>query len=255
MYKYTRMLGKEKSRDNVQLYDWLKQSRCISLDQIVQVPNILRNKCEFTFGYKYKHEHESSSADQAEGEVVAEGSVTKVPAVGFMATGWSGGVSHPQCCDNIPSEVCAIVDLVDSFLLTSPLPPYDSKVHKGFWRLLTVRTSRRTKECMVIIIHAPVTGGVGDSDDFSAHFASEKDRLVALLTQATLPIDAEETMKVTSIFYQEFAGLSNPPPEHPVQVSVPIVFYCLVCIPVCIYLYAINSNTCRYCSMYTAISI
>ena len=39
-------------------------------------------------------------------------------------------------------------------------------------------------------------------------------------------------MKVTSIFFQEFDGLSNPKPDHPVQVSQ----YLLLCI---------NANSCR----------
>jgi tRNA (uracil-5-)-methyltransferase len=195
----------------VEMYDWLKPKRCIELGDIVSAPSILRNKCEFTFGYRYN----AKSTDENAGD---DAETVKVPAVGFMATGWSGGVSRPHCCDNIPSEVCALVDTVDAFLSTSPLPPYDSKVHQGFWRLLTVRTSRRTKECMVIVVHSPVTGGVGDTSDFSEHFEKEKTRLVSLLTDATLPVGPDDTMKVTSIFFQEFAGLSNPTPDHPVQV-------------------------------------
>ena len=148
----------------------------------------------------------------------------KVPGVGFMVTGWAGGVSRPHDCQNIPPEVCSLVDIIDKFLSTSPLPPYDALAHTGFWRTMTVRSSRRTKECMVIIVHTPASGGVGDQEksvDYSDSFEKEKTRLVSVLTCAELPIpDVETSLKVTSIFFQSFDGLSNPPPEHPVQVSV-----------------------------------
>lgn len=168
-----------------------------------------------------------------------------VPACGFMVTGWAGGVCRPHGCDNIPTEHCTLVDLMDEFLLTSPLPVYDVKSHKGFWRLLTVRTSRRTKECMIIIQHTPPIGGgegdksastknennINDSNgvdgdignstcDYSKDFEIERHKLVKLLKEAELPVPDQAPLKVTSIFFQEFGGLSSPPPEHPVQVRL-----------------------------------
>jgi hypothetical protein len=172
---------------------------------------------------------------------------TKVPAVGFMVTGWAGGVSFLSSLPNIPYEVSMIVDIVNSFLLTSPLVPYDSTTHTGFWRILTIRTSRRTKECMIIIQHnnppseiTPLAAIPAHSSYDSGHvtketealvdgntiFAKERDRLVSLLVNADLLTSPSEaalppiTIKVTSIFFQEFSGLSNPPPEHPVQVRI-----------------------------------
>lgn len=162
-------------------------------------------------------EGESSS------EEVAPKEPAKVPAVGFMVTGWAGGVSRPHCCENIPPEVCTIVEIVDEFLATSPLPPYDVKSHQGFWRTLTIRSSRRTQECMIIIMHTPAEGGIGDKQvegsDHKEHFEKERARLVSVLTEAELPIPDQAPLKVTSIFFQEFDGLSHPGPEHPVQVS------------------------------------
>lgn len=184
------------------------------MEEIKSAPGPLRNKCEFTFGYRYHF-------DASQGE---DTEPAKIPAVGFMATGWAGGVSRPHVCKNIPTEACQLVDLVDAFLDTSPLPPYDSKVHAGFWRMMTLRTSRRTRECMVIVQHTPTTGGVGDSSNYYAeHFESERARLVSALTTAELPIPNDEPMKVTSVFFQEFGGLSHPPPEYPVQVSEDII--------------------------------
>ncbi|KAL7559574.1 hypothetical protein ACA910_006982 [Epithemia clementina (nom. ined.)] len=157
---------------------------------------------------------------------------SKISSLGFMAAGWSGGVSKPHACANIPSEMCTLVDLFEDFLKDSPLPPYDPKHHQGFWRYLTVRTSRRTQQCLLILVHAPVTGGVGDDGtvDYSLVWETEKKRLIQTLESAELPIkksasskgEGEEDvllghLKITSLFFQEFEGVSHPPPEHPIQ--------------------------------------
>jgi len=219
-------LRKDKSRKiDVTTYDWLTKKRSIDIDDVVPVPSPIRNKCEFTFGYRYLFgpgkEGDGTVTEKDNGQMATREDHPKVPAVGFMVTGWAGGVSRPHACANISSEACAIVDMVERFLADSPLPPYDSKLHVGVWRTLTVRSSRRTKECMVIIQHAPVTGGVGDKEESTSYadsFDSEKDRLLSLLKGADLPVpDCELGLKVTSVFFQEFGGLSTPSPEHPVQ--------------------------------------
>jgi hypothetical protein len=230
---------KNPNRDMVKEYAWIKNKRPIELEEMISAPGLERNKCEFTFGYRCPSELLESEKDQ------------QIPAAGFMASGWSGGVSRPHVCQNIPSEACRIVDMVDAFLATSPIPPYDSKTHRGFWRYLTIRTSKRTGQCMVVIVHAPPKGGVGakdESDDFSGFFESEKQRLIAMLTEKELKCERprefgtdeqlhnfpckpdsheEKPIFVTSMFFQEYEGLSNPKPEHPVQVRV-----CWIC---CLY--------------------
>jgi tRNA (uracil-5-)-methyltransferase len=187
------------------------------MEDMRSAPTPLRNKCEFTFGYRYLFDKDVPFEENTQDPVEEP---AKVPAVGFMVTGWAGGVSNPRCCPNIPSEVTTLVDIVDDFLSTSPLPPYDMKVHQGFWRTMTVRSSRRTQECMIIIMHTPPCGGVGEDDgpDYSEHFEKERARLVSVVTSAELPVPDQTPLKVTSIFFQEFKGLSQPPPEHPVQV-------------------------------------
>lgn len=200
------------------MYPWLHGERSIFVQDITSAPSPLRNKCEFTFGYRYLFENSNTDENQ----IISEGGdtePTKIPAVGFMVTGWAGGVSRPHVCQNIPTEACQLVDLVDAFLETSPLPPYDTKLHAGFWRMMTLRTSRRTRECMIIVQHTPVSGGVGDDSNYAEHFETERARLASVLTTAELQIPDDEPMKVTSVFFQEFGGLSHPPPEHPVQVS------------------------------------
>jgi tRNA (uracil-5-)-methyltransferase len=78
---------------------------------------------------------------------------------------------------------------------------------------------------MVTIQHSPpAVGGRGEKDDpydYTKDFDTEKSRLVSLLTEAEfhVPEDGHPPLKVTSIFFQEYGGLSSPPPGHPVQVS------------------------------------
>jgi len=239
------------------VYPWIDRPRCIEIEPIVSAPTPLRNKCEFTIGYRYLFDETATDNDSientneskdgttaapqpdvAEGELKGDNSdqpITeqreprKVPACGFLVTGWAGGVSFSDSLNNIPSEGSALVKIMNDFLATSPLEPYDTTTHTGFWRLLTVRTSRRTQECMVIIQHTPVSGGAGDANsnkedsssplDYTEAFAIEKERLIAVLTKAILVAEEAELppLKVTSIFFQEFGGLSTPPPEHPVQ--------------------------------------
>jgi len=231
-------LNKSKGRERIKVYQWIGGKRNIELDKIVSAPTPLRNKCEFTFGYRYLFDetetatsdnNDASSQPMVESDEAARTSEEprKVPACGFLVTGWAGGVSFSDSLRNIPSETCELVKIFNKFLSASALEPYDPLTHTGFWRLLTVRQSRRTRECMVIIQHVPTSGGgVGEPDeskeeqppDFTEAFAAEKERLISMVTEANIAKEGEEPLKVTSIFFQEFEGLSSPPPEHPVQV-------------------------------------
>lgn len=265
--KKFRTLQKEAKRSSNgknydELYEWLKQERPIEMRPIIAAPKkfFYRNKCELTFGYHHQYEKsDPKDKQEAEGcleeqkdvpadkstEQESKPAIIKTPACGFMAGGWDGGVSNPHNCYNVPDEVCGVADIVNGFLRTSPLPPYYSLEHRGVWRYLTIRTSDRTNECMVIICHAPPGGAAGKrndgSDDYSSQFESEKKRLVKMLTEGNIPKptrdipsdvnkdadtnstdkqdDADKFCKtpVTSIFFQEYDGLSNPKPEHPVQ--------------------------------------
>ena len=257
------------------LYAWLKERSPIPMSEILGAPKKIeyRNKCELTFGYRHSHELDENNGQpmpinvevipttntdtgagtttnpdtgagttantisSEDGQTEEKMKIVKTPAVGFMAGGWSGGVSNPHCLSNIPDVVCGIADVLNTFLETSPVPPYNAREHRGIWRTVTIRSSERTKQCMVIIVHAPSSGGAGrredGSDDYSAAFEGEKERLVKMLTDKipkptrTYPGCAEDKaapsdnefcdIAVTSLFFQEFEGLSNPPPQHPVQ--------------------------------------
>mmetsp|Transcript_30833 Transcript_30833/g.62153 ORF Transcript_30833/g.62153 Transcript_30833/m.62153 type:complete len:748 (+) Transcript_30833:59-2302(+) len=253
------------------IYEWVGERRAIEMESVVASPRLFeyRNKCEFTCGYRHSKvekeevakvggedgddvmksvedgavtdvaKEEEVAAPEAKEEVApagAEEAIQKTAAAGFLAQGWSGGVYLPHCLQNMPDWSCGLADIFNEFLATSSIPPYDSKVHRGIWRTITLRCSLRTREIMVIVVHAPAGGGVGKrdcgTDDYSTVFESEKQRLVDMLTKDAILTpsrdfpegykkEEEETsgdgMKVTSIFFQEYVGLSNPPPEHPVQ--------------------------------------
>jgi tRNA (uracil-5-)-methyltransferase len=181
----------------------------------------------------------------------------KVPAAGFLPQGWNGGIYLPHALQNMPNWSCGIADIFNNnFLPSSPLPPYDSKVHCGIWRTVTVRCSLRTKECMIIVVHASpkavpsAVGAIKEEEGLDDHltvFNSEKARLVTLLTCSPIPtpirdfpdnhngddmilpsqqdgttkkVDYNNDKKdlyVTSIYFQEFDGVSMPGPDHPVQ--------------------------------------
>jgi tRNA (uracil-5-)-methyltransferase len=241
------------------VYEWVGEKRAIEMEDIVPSPRLFeyRNKCEFTCGYMHCKAEEAivvtvqtkksvegaATTDVAKKDDVEETAappaetIHKIPAAGFLAQGWSGGVYLPHCLQNMPDWSCGLADIFNDFLATSSIPPYESKLHRGIWRTITLRCSLRTRECMVIVVHAPAGGGVGarhcGSDDYSTVFESEKQRLIDMLTNDVIPtpsrnlpeghqkekeeISDDAGIKVTSIFFQEYVGLSNPPPEHPVQ--------------------------------------
>eukprot|EP00571_Detonula_confervacea_P009851 CAMPEP_0172301328 /NCGR_PEP_ID=MMETSP1058-20130122/3240_1 /TAXON_ID=83371 /ORGANISM="Detonula confervacea, Strain CCMP 353" /LENGTH=830 /DNA_ID=CAMNT_0013011397 /DNA_START=42 /DNA_END=2534 /DNA_ORIENTATION=- len=181
---------------------------------------------------------EEVKVEEATTEPTQPTNYKKVPAAGFLAQGWAGGVYPPHTLQNMPSWSCSIADIFNDFLPTSAVPPYDTKAHRGVWRTVTLRCSLRTRECMVIVLHAPAKGGAGalgdGSDDYTNVFEGEKKRLVELLTEGVIPVtkrefpeghvdnaklseESDEGIKVTSIFFQEYEGLSQPAPDHPVQ--------------------------------------
>ena len=200
----------DRRKDPIKEYPWLTKRRPIYLEQIQSAPSPVRNKCEFNFGWRYEWDGSQSTGEKR---------VRRLPGVGSNVLGWAGGVANPTCCDNIPAEACQIIDLLNKFLEESPIPPYDNIDHSGLWRTLTFRSSRRTNECLLIIQHSPASPveGMARREDYSIAFETEKERLLGVLKGASLEVPEHDPMKITSIFFQEYAGLSNPSPEHPVQ--------------------------------------
>lgn len=268
------------------VFPWITAKPPIPVENVIRSPVVTkyRNKCELTFGYRVPEKNEvnansnnttveatgeESDRDEDMSKIENEGSnglasstatpeklgsPSRIPAIGFLPYGWRHSVARPHCLQNVPNEVCAIADRIDQFLLQSPFPPYDTNLHKGLWRSVTIRSSKRTKQVMVIIVHASPEGGAGEVESASevkkekrALFEKERDRLISALTQQDLittkrnlpsvqmvkngdlakdeetvmedPTAVEETssIRVTSIFFQEYSGLSNPSVSHPVQ--------------------------------------
>ena len=126
-------------------------------------------------------------------------------------------------------------------------------IHRGVWRIATIRSSARTGQVMIIVIHAAPEGAAGarecGSDSYGRDvFEKEKERLVSMLTKDCIPMPdrtlpdlpmaedekdivakdnttaaadksatASIPFKVSSIFFQEYNGLSHPTPNDPVQ--------------------------------------
>ena len=234
------------------LYDWITAPMGINILDVIPSPKKTeyRNKCELTFGFRNVKSEEVKDQAMGGGEDDSKpgpsngGEVIRVPSVGFLPFGWRNDVASPHVLQNVGAEVCGIADILDEFLQASPLPPYQCLEHRGFWRYLTIRSSARTGQVMIIVVHAPPEGGVGKrecgSDSYSRElFETEKARLVQALTSGPVPMPARDlpklevsedgvgepldgqekapTYTVSSIFFQEYGGLSNPTPNDPVQ--------------------------------------
>mmetsp|Transcript_13134 Transcript_13134/g.28507 ORF Transcript_13134/g.28507 Transcript_13134/m.28507 type:complete len:757 (+) Transcript_13134:45-2315(+) len=239
---------RSKRKQPPELYEWLKGKKGINIEDVLPSPQVVgyRNKSEFTFGHRNIKGVEGKDG----------GTSTRVPSVGFLPFGWKSDVASPHCLQNIPSEMCGIADVFNAFLIDCPLPPYQAGIHRGVWRTITIRSSARTGQIMIIVVHAPPEGAAGarecGSDAYSREvFEKERDRLVKMLTEGCIPmpprdlpespadsetggnaevvkdekvtpaLNAEEegtiSFKVTSIYFQEFDGLSHPTANHPVQ--------------------------------------
>jgi len=63
---------------------------------------------------------------------------------------------------------------------------YHPKTHVGVWRYVTIWLSEKMKECMIIVMHAPVGRGETDRDDYDKRLKEEQQRLVKLLTKGEI---------------------------------------------------------------------
>ncbi|KAF1332138.1 23s rrna methyltransferase, partial [Globisporangium splendens] len=140
-----------------------------------------RNKCEFTIGFD----------------------VGNKPCVGFRMGLFRDGLittSKPDQCINVSQVMKDVCATVQSLVETSSFPVYDVKEQTGVWRQLTVRESERTKDLMVMIMVKPVEDKMEEL----------KQQILSKLTDASLPF------KVTSVFLQEYDGVSAPSEDDPV---------------------------------------
>lgn len=142
-----------------------------------------RNKCEFSIGF------------DTDGK----------PCVGFRLGLFRDGVittSKPDDCVNVSRTMKAVCVAIQKLIETAEYPVYDVKAQDGVWRMLTVRESECTGDLMVVVMVKPLEDAAKNDE--------LKQKLIAALTDEALPF------KVTSIFLQEYAGVSAPSEDDPV---------------------------------------
>lgn len=144
-----------------------------------------RNKCEFTVG-------RSKNGEKVVGFRLgsyAEGVIEVVSAAGLK---------------NIPETMIKATSIFEKFVKASKLDVYDPQFHTGYFRQLTVRTSRATDEMMMII-------GVHPQELTEDEINSLKNDLVEYFTEG----EGKE-LNITSLYYQSMKKASNSytPEEH-----------------------------------------
>ncbi|GMF39783.1 unnamed protein product [Phytophthora fragariaefolia] len=160
---------------------------CCPMDSIRASPVTegYRNKCEFSFGFDNEDK----------------------PCLGFRLSLFRDGcvvVSKPDECVNVSNEMKAVCAIMQNILETSDIPVYNVTTKSGVWRLLTVRQSVNTGELMAMV-------QVNPSGRTPEEQAALKELVVKRLT------DESNTFKMTSIFIQEYEGLSAPSDNDPVE--------------------------------------
>ncbi|KAK1941437.1 tRNA (uracil-5-)-methyltransferase A [Phytophthora citrophthora] len=160
---------------------------CCPMDAIKASPVTegYRNKCEFSFGFDKEDK----------------------PCVGFRLGLFREGsvvVSKPDECINVSAEMKAVCAVMQNILETSDIPVYSVNTRTGVWRILTVRQSVSTGELMVMM-------QVNPADKTPEERSAVKDLVVKRLT------DENNSFKITSIYMQEYEGLSAPSDNDPVE--------------------------------------
>ncbi|RMX63427.1 hypothetical protein DD238_007189 [Peronospora effusa] len=160
---------------------------CCPMESIHSSPvtESYRNKCEFSFGFDNEDK----------------------PCVGFRLGLFREGsvvVSKPNECVNVPTEMKAVCAVVQNILETSDVPVYSVTTKTGVWRVLTVRQSVSTGELMIMM-------QVNSAGQTLEERAAVRDLIVKRLT------DDCNSFKVTSIYMQEYNGLSTPSDNDPVE--------------------------------------
>jgi tRNA/tmRNA/rRNA uracil-C5-methylase (TrmA/RlmC/RlmD family) len=127
---------------------------------------------------------------------------------------------------HLPPQVVAIAAVLNDFVRSSPLMPYDTASHCGTWRSVTVRWSPTLHEAMVIITLQPGrssveshSSSVPSTDAMPAVTASPPDQATvsAELERLCSVLLGDPGLRVVSVYGQSYSGLSQPPPNHPFQ--------------------------------------
>ncbi|KAG1674637.1 tRNA (uracil-5-)-methyltransferase A [Nymphon striatum] len=150
-----------------------------------------RNKCEFTIGYQPTNEKSDN----------------KLPTIGFRLSRYSAGsmaVVEPDECFNIDEKMKIITKTFQNYIRQSDKIPFCAETHVGYWRQLTVRTTK-TKDIMAIIVMHPQTMSEEELDE-------EKKEIVKYFT-----VGEAKDCGITSLFLQLFTKRisgEEPPLYH-----------------------------------------
>lgn len=159
---------------------------CCPMDSIHASPVTegYRNKCEFSFGFDKEDK----------------------PCVGFRLGLFREGsvvVSKPDECVNVSNEMKAVCAVMQNILETSDIPVYSVTTKQGVWRVLTVRQSVNTNDLMIMVQIHP-----------NGKSREELDAVKGLVVKRMT--DSSNSFKMTSIYMQEYEGLSAPSDNDPV---------------------------------------
>jgi tRNA (uracil-5-)-methyltransferase len=154
--------------------------------------NGYRNKGSFTIGYD------------------VAGKVTIGFRVGgYNSTGFLVG-SAALCTYNISGAMIQIAKIVEEFIVSSNIAPYDKKresenepeVISGYWRNLLLRTSESTKQVLLMIQVDP--NGLKETENEAS---LQKEFLEHLERNWNLEL------QMTTVLWQRYSGLSNAAPS------------------------------------------
>ncbi|XP_064459841.1 tRNA (uracil-5-)-methyltransferase homolog A-like [Ornithodoros turicata] len=175
--KYARQLEK----NNVALKSWAAEQRkkygttVCALGSVMASPDVegYRNKNEFSIG-----PHLQSSR----------------PTVGFRISSYRQGstsVVEPDQLNNVPLVAKNVTKSFQEYVRGSDKKVFDPETHEGYWRQLTVRTTRKNHVMAIVVIHPQQLT--------EEEIALEKENLKILFTQGP-----GKECGVTSLYLQRF---------------------------------------------------
>mgnify|MGYP006879038416 CR=1 FL=1 len=186
----------------------------LTLSTIIESPEPLghRNKCEFTFGCDSKNEK----------------------SLGFRISSFRDGVrvENPEECPNVPKAMKVVVNKIIEFIKASPFEVYDLKSHRGVWRNLFLRYSKRSKEMLMMFVVSldsiEVKAWQNECDRLKSalislqRFDGIDNEVFRLESGEEICYTSEDTGEsgnlISGITYQNYDGASVPPSDHPIHI-------------------------------------
>ncbi|EZA46612.1 TRNA (uracil-5-)-methyltransferase-like protein A [Ooceraea biroi] len=136
-------IGQQMLKESKALADWLNSQKKLHNGLPCELQNILsadvtqayRNKCKFTIG-----------KDSEQEKVI----------IGFRLSSYASGSTAVGPIDDlchIPENMKVAVKVLETFIRESNLEPFDPVDHSGYWRQVTVRTTRAKHLMLIVGMH------------------------------------------------------------------------------------------------------